>query len=1320
MVNEGINRPSNINPKDIEDAEVLTKSAEIDIIEAEKTGADLSEAKHYLEEAKTHLENLNTKQVRISVKKAKAAAADAKRYHRSKLLIQHALPVVADARRAGADATKAESYLDKAKEALRNKAYGDLSEYVRTAKREAKEAKRYHRAYLMIENCRTDISNAKEAGADVTVAEAYYDQALMALQNKDYGVVSQSVKEAKKAAVKFQKHKKVEELIEEVKPEIDEIKRFGLKTEEIEDVVEQAEEALARRDYAEVRSLVRKIKRRVKKAMERKGTDVLLATIEHVIHRGRAKGKDVSRAEKLLERAKNALETMNYAEIERVISEINYVAKSMDLVVGGLAENLFSKAKLVDLDKIDMVFSEAERKISAEMARARMTAMKDLMALTKELRIEKEEFVSLLQKAEEAFETKQFDIIEEYKEEFEEKLEEAKLKHKTEFVAVRIKKALELIVRFKELGIDVERAEELLFDAEKQFKSQEFEKAEKNVDEAEKIANNLRRRHDTEQDLESTQEILSEANALGVDSSEANDLLKEAQDELSMSNFGRATELIEEARNITTSNVQQFIHGKYPKFELDLPKGGMEVDVWNKCVIEIANIGDLIAKNVDIAFRGDVDVKGIETIEKLNVGEKKRMEIGVKPREAGEVSLDVQLAYQRAFDDTLYQLNIAKRLIADSRGTYQLEEVLLIHNNGVLISQVSRIMDIDIDRDIFSGMFTAVQEFIKDSFGRSEDTGLTRMDFGEKKILIEHGHTIFLTSILGEGEPRYLPLYMVEVLREVEEKYGDVLDGWQGNYSQLEGIDDIVKKLLNVTDEKGAEVEGFESGVVASTIKLVEAARNEGLKIGEQEMFIEEFMQAMENEGFERAWAYLVDKGKQVNFEMKSASAKEKLIAMRDLVNSAKELGVDEAGLLNLVDMAESAFESEEFESIEEYKNALEKNLEEARIKYKIDIIESRIKNAKATINRFKEIGVDVDKPEELLALAEREFEEKDFQSVLKHVDEAEKLAYKLRQRHEIEEELESARQFISEAQALGVDPKEAIDLLTHAEEELRDNNFTGTKEFIKRARDFTMDTVQQFIKGKSPKFILSLPEGGMEADVWNKSIIKISNIGNLSARNVDITIRGNVDVKGLERIKKLDLEEKWRMEIGIKPMEAGELPLDVQLTYQRAFDETLYQLNIPKKLTADPSGTYQLEEVLLIHNSGVLVSHVSRKLEEDIDRDIFSGMFTAVQEFIKDSFGTSQDTGLTRMDFGEKKILIEHGRSIFLTSILGGGEPRYLPLYMVEILREVEEEYGDTLEGWQGNYSQLEGIDDIVRKLLNVTDEKGADVEGFESGVVA
>ena len=280
----------------------------------------------------------------------------------------------------------------------------------------------------------------------------------------------------------------------------------------------------------------------------------------------------------------------------------------------------------------------------------------------------------------------------------------------------------------------------------------------------------------------------------GADVGEANALLNQAEEEMQSGDFSRAMEILVDARNLMSSTVEDYIHDKFPKFKVVLPEGGMEADVWNRCIIEIANIGDIIAKNIELDVRGNVEVKGLEKIDKLKVGEKRLMEIGLKPNETGEVDMEVLLAYQRAFDDTIYQLNVAKRIIADLTGSYVVEDALLIHNNGVLITKVSRKLEEDLDQDIFGGMLTAVQEFIKDSFRKRDASGLRRLDFGTHKLLIERGQNVFLTTILLGGEPRYLPLYMLEVLKEVEGKYGQILDNWRGSFNELEGIDDIIRK----------------------------------------------------------------------------------------------------------------------------------------------------------------------------------------------------------------------------------------------------------------------------------------------------------------------------------------------------------------------------------------------------------------------------------------------------------------------------------------------------------------------------------------------
>ena len=131
------------------------------------------------------------------------------------------------------------------------------------------------------------------------------------------------------------------------------------------------------------------------------------------------------------------------------------------------------------------------------------------------------------------------------------------------------------------------------------------------------------------------------------------------------------------------------------------------------------------------------------------------------------------------------------------------------------------------------------------------------MDFGVNKVLIEYGRNVYLTTILKGGEPIYLPLYMMQVLKEVEEKYRPVLEKWDGRLEKLVGISDVVTKLLEITNDSTHDIEGFESGAVASTIKLIEKAKTNGMPASSPEIFARNITRAIEKEGCINAWNYL-------------------------------------------------------------------------------------------------------------------------------------------------------------------------------------------------------------------------------------------------------------------------------------------------------------------------------------------------------------------------------------------------------------------------------------------------------------------------------
>jgi len=106
---------------------------------------------------------------------------------------------------------------------------------------------------------------------------------------------------------------------------------------------------------------------------------------------------------------------------------------------------------------------------------------------------------------------------------------------------------------------------------------------------------------------------------------------------------------------------------------------------------------------------------------------------------------------------------------------------------------------------------------------------------------------------------------------------------------------------------------------------------------------------------------------------------------------------------------------------------------------------------------------------------------------------------------------------------------------------------------------------------------------------------------------------------------------------------------------YRRYFDNNRYEESDETALKVESPGTYLVEDVFLIHVDGRLIAHESRQFRQEIDEDIFSGMLTVVQDFIRDSFRHRSETGIKRLDFGQSKILIERSQHCYLTAVVLG-----------------------------------------------------------------
>jgi len=124
------------------------------------------------------------------------------------------------------------------------------------------------------------------------------------------------------------------------------------------------------------------------------------------------------------------------------------------------------------------------------------------------------------------------------------------------------------------------------------------------------------------------------------------------------------------------------------------------------------------------------------------------------------------------------------------------------------------------------------------------------------------------------------------------------------------------------------------------------------------------------------------------------------------------------------------------------------------------------------------------------------------------------------------------------------------------------------------------------------------------------------------------------------------------------------------------------------------------IDEVFLIYKDGRLIKHFTRRLKPDVDQDILSGMLTAVQDFIRDSF--KGETGdLNHMQFGRFQILMGHGRFITVAAVLMGDEIEPFRPQIIKSIDQMESDYEVILRDWDGEVEQLNVLGRYIMDLI-------------------
>ncbi|HKZ99483.1 MAG TPA: DUF5915 domain-containing protein [Thermoplasmata archaeon] len=1300
---------------------------------------------------------------RAAMEKARAAA---QKFITVKKLID-------ELRKADIDIAGAEESLRKAEQAMQERAYdevdGILADLDATAKElldELVSAARnlIARANQRIQNARARGVRIDDALATLNKAEAYFDRGdyddaveyARAAEKKVQEVLDEL--EAARAAESRRAMDEARAGLEAVKRVVSDLGRADITIVNADAALARSEEALQAGRYEDVAQEladVRETAETLTLGLEAAAKD-LVRVAEEEVARAKADGIQATRAETVLGNARDAMADRRYVEAieyKKVIEDIledtrrHKAARQAKDVFVELRARLEAHAKLgADVRMAAELLTKTEERVDKAPARevedairsinesidaAQRAHLGGLVASLDGLVEEgvsqglgREELDELRTHAAEAAASDDLEEVYRIKGDLQERILDARRRGILRKATKEIQSLDDVLVQSERLGIPAGNARGHLDVARNAIEQGDVDGFQRSLAEARSSLDTARTRHFEqryEARVHTVSTMIANAKRLGADVREAERALLEAESSLRANDMAMADILVKQAEVAIGIQLQNFIKNRYPNLVLHLPSSGLQANVWNRYVFEIENKGKLPARNVDLRFGGDVETKGLSPISELGVDERRIVDIGLKPSQAGTVPLKVDVGYQRMFDENRYETKDTKEVKVEPEGTYIVEDAFLIHEDGRLISHQSRKFREAIDEDIFSGMLTVVQDFIKDSFKRSK-TSLRRLEFGDSKILIERSPHTFLAAVLVGQEPRLLPLYMIQILKEVEDGFGNALEKWTGMMHPLEGVDAIVGKVLSVATSPHADLGALADSPVTLTARVIDALGVEQTE--EVNQLLREAQSTLETD-LSLSWDF-IQKARTAAEQSRSqldARMRDLLLAARDTVQELKSIGADTGQAELLLREAEEAVQEGKYDRVQEIHRGLHESLERSKGEIAAKKVEVELASLINEIQVAKSQNLDVREAESYLSKIDNAIQKKNARQMEDYLRRAKDSLARQRRRTVLDkakEDLDELKGTLEEAKAQNVDLGDVEVILARAEAALEAENLKDLEPLIDRAETSAKARVQKILQERYPRLFLEAASVGLQANRWNRFEVQITNKGNWPAKAVTPTVLGPVDIEGLRTIDSIAPNGKVSLELGVKPHEAGTMDLDFEVHYARPLDHGKYQVTDTSTVRVEAEGGYGIEDAILVHEDGRLICHEARGYVLPEGRSQVATLEAEAETLIAKAFRQGTGAGIRRASIGERNLVATRGPHVFLCAAVRGAEPAILPLYMVQVLKEIHDAFGDRMESWTGDPEGLPGIREIVRKLLFATDVEGVSLGPLEDSLVS
>src|SRR5271155_1041552 len=128
----------------------------------------------------------------------------------------------------------------------------------------------------------------------------------------------------------------------------------------------------------------------------------------------------------------------------------------------------------------------------------------------------------------------------------------------------------------------------------------------------------------------------------------------------------------------------------------------------------------------------------------------------------------------------------------------------------------------------------------------------------------------------------------------------------------------------------------------------------------------------------------------------------------------------------------------------------------------------------------------------------------------------------------------------------------------------------------------------------------------------------------------------------------------------------------------------------------------FRVEQVFLIHKkTGLPLAHAVAPAVAMQDASLVSGMLSAIQDFVRDSFHSAKGEILEKIHVGELEVWVEDGPYAILAAVIRVIPPPSYRLRMAETLEHIHRNFASQMERFEGDTAPFAGATDDLTRCL-------------------